>query len=300
MKSLTIQPFFSESFIGSPEQTSEKYLSHLKKICSISLPAKRSDPDQQKRKDAPTLFFNLEEPFFLQKAQIEKLEELSSSNFRFTYYCVKKDQMLQSSHFLLVNDQQRFQDFALFQTIPEENLNDLNKRALFLDRDGILIHDTHYPHKVSDLHLKEEVVPLLKKATANGLELIILSNQSGVAKGKFTLKELENFHQAMLKEFQDRYQIQFLDAFYCPYHPDGKVKDYAKMSSQRKPEPGMLIKAIRKWNIDPHLSFMIGDKLSDELQLLGPKYALLQSEYIEQKKNNVFENFKEIENYFFQ
>jgi D-glycero-D-manno-heptose 1,7-bisphosphate phosphatase len=134
--------------------------------------------------------------------------------------------------------------------------------AAFLDRDGVLNVDHHYAHRPEQLEWisgAPEAVRLLNEA---GYWVIVVSNQSGVARGYFDEPAVKLFHahmQVQLKAHRAR-----IDAFYyCPHHPEGVVPQYALRCDCRKPLPGMLEQAARERPIDRARSFMIGDKDDD-------------------------------------
>ncbi|MFH1701397.1 MAG: D-glycero-beta-D-manno-heptose 1,7-bisphosphate 7-phosphatase [Candidatus Zixiibacteriota bacterium] len=134
--------------------------------------------------------------------------------------------------------------------------------AVFIDRDGTLIVDEHYlanPDKIKFIDGSINALHRLKKA---GFKIVIVSNQSGVARGFFPEEAVVKVHnrlEALLKENG----IEIDDIRFCPYHPDGDVPEYTKEDECRKPRPGMLEKSAMELGIDLKRSYMIGDKLSD-------------------------------------
>lgn len=136
--------------------------------------------------------------------------------------------------------------------------------AVFLDRDGTLIHDVGYLNHHSQIKLFKQTVPALKLLRQAGFRLIVVSNQSGVARGLFlesSVKETHRKLQAMLKAKGAR-----IDAFfYCPHHPGGKVKSLSKVCRCRKPAPGMVEQAARRLPLDLKKSYVVGDKMDDVL-----------------------------------
>ena len=140
---------------------------------------------------------------------------------------------------------------------------DQDKRpAAFLDRDGVLNVDHGYAHRPDQLEWiagAPEAVRLLNEA---GYTVIVITNQSGVARGYYDEAAVRQFHAHM----QDALRAQgaHIDAFYyCPHHPQGIVKQFAVQCRCRKPKPGMLEQAAREWPIDLGRSFLIGDKDDD-------------------------------------
>ncbi len=134
--------------------------------------------------------------------------------------------------------------------------------AAFLDRDGVLNLDKGYTYRPDDLVVipgAAEAVRLLNEA---GYYVFVVTNQSGVARGLYTMAEVEVFNDRL----RDRLAAEgvLIDAFYvCPHHTDGIVQEYAIACTCRKPGPGMLEQAAREWPIDLDRSFLIGDKDSD-------------------------------------
>src|SRR6185437_10611233 len=137
-----------------------------------------------------------------------------------------------------------------------------DRRAVFLDKDGTLIDDV--PDNVDPALVRlapgaAEGLPLLRAA---GLRLVVVSNQSGVARGLFPESALEGV-EARLRELLEGVGVS-LDAFlYCPHHPGGVVPRYAVACDCRKPAPGMVVRASRELGIDPSRSWLVGDILDD-------------------------------------
>ncbi len=141
--------------------------------------------------------------------------------------------------------------------------SDQTKRpAAFLDRDGVLNVDHGYAYRPDQLDWvvgAQEAVRLLNEA---GFVVVVVTNQSGIARGLYSQADLHAFHahmQAVLKK-----QGAHVDAFYyCPHHPDGTVEGFAVHCNCRKPGTGMLEQTMREWPIDLSRSFLIGDRDGD-------------------------------------
>ncbi len=136
-----------------------------------------------------------------------------------------------------------------------------NQKALFLDRDGVINEDTGYVHKIEDFKFQVGIFDVCRAFADKGYAIIVVSNQSGVARGYFdeeTLKKLD----CWMKDQFHRQGIGILATYYCPYHVKGQGK-YKKESEDRKPNPGMLLKAKAEFNLDLSKSVLIGDKVSD-------------------------------------
>ena len=140
---------------------------------------------------------------------------------------------------------------------------DQGKRpAAFLDRDGVLNVDHGYTHKPEHLEWIDGAPAAVRLLNEAGYTVIVITNQSGVARGYYEEAAVHQFHAHM----QDALRVQgaHIDAFYyCPHHPEGTVKEFAVRCRCRKPAPGMLEQAAREWPIDPGRSFLIGDKDDD-------------------------------------
>ena len=132
------------------------------------------------------------------------------------------------------------------------------KRAIFLDRDGTINVEKNYLIDPADLVLLPGVGEALRRGREAGYLLIVVTNQSGVARGYFTTTAVAELHDHLQKELLP-YGVQ-IDAFYlCPHHPEHG----AGPCDCRKGEPGMLLQAAQEYHIDLAASWMIGDKRSD-------------------------------------
>ncbi|MFJ8004015.1 D-glycero-alpha-D-manno-heptose-1,7-bisphosphate 7-phosphatase [Streptomyces fagopyri] len=137
------------------------------------------------------------------------------------------------------------------------------KPAVFLDRDGTLTEPRHYPSRPSDLVLQPGIGPWLRGLREeHGAALVVVTNQSGLARGLFTASELEAMHDHL------RAQLILLgvelDAIYiCPHHVDGVVPGLGRCCSCRKPEPGLLLRAAAELRLDLERSWMVGDFATD-------------------------------------
>jgi D-glycero-D-manno-heptose 1,7-bisphosphate phosphatase len=136
------------------------------------------------------------------------------------------------------------------------------KPAIFLDRDGVLIEDSHYLGDQSRVRLvpgSSEAVAALNRA---GWVVVVVTNQSGVARGMFTEADVGDVH-AHLAELLLGFGAK-IDAWqYCPHHPEGGVAEYRVACACRKPQAGMLLRAAEERGLDLAASWMIGDRVSD-------------------------------------
>lgn len=134
-------------------------------------------------------------------------------------------------------------------------------RAIFLDRDGVLIEDTGHPGDAAKIRLLPGVAENLSKLRDSGYLLIVTSNQAGVAKGIFgeeVIAQVEN-------EITDLIGFELDGWYYCPHHPEAQVEELRRYCDCRKPKPGMLLQAIEEHHIDPARSFMFGNMWHDVL-----------------------------------
>ena len=115
--------------------------------------------------------------------------------------------------------------------------------AAFLDRDGVLIVDGGYPHRPEDLVLIDGAIPAVRRLNADGFKVVVVTNQSGVARGYFSLADMDAFHLLLRRTFAAQGAV--IDAIYaCPYLPDAPVAAFRHPDHpDRKPNPGMILRA---------------------------------------------------------
>lgn len=136
------------------------------------------------------------------------------------------------------------------------------KRAIFLDRDGTINVDVGYLHRLEDLELFPWAADSLRLLKRAGYVLVVVTNQSGVARGMIDPGFIQVCHDEMCKRLQPAGAD--LDAlYYCTHHPLGSVKEFAVDCRCRKPMPGMIEDATRDLGIDPRQSWVVGDKWLD-------------------------------------
>jgi D-glycero-D-manno-heptose 1,7-bisphosphate phosphatase len=142
-----------------------------------------------------------------------------------------------------------------------------NKRAVFLDRDGVInsyVYNTEFgtvdsPSNVDEFQLNPGVPQAIATLHSMDMLVIVVSNQPGIAKGKFSPQILNSVTEKMLAECEHNID----DIFYCLHHPQATNPNYLANCDCRKPEPGLLFQAAAKWDIDLTQSFMVGDSLTD-------------------------------------
>lgn len=134
--------------------------------------------------------------------------------------------------------------------------------AVFLDRDGTLIKDQPYRDTPAGLRLLPNVVRGLRAWVASGYVPVIVTNQSGLARGLFTRKTLDLIHARLLGLLK-KAGVRVAAIYVCPHLANGKVRRYARVCACRKPKPGLLKRAARELKLDLGSSVMIGDSPKD-------------------------------------
>lgn len=130
-------------------------------------------------------------------------------------------------------------------------------KALFLDRDGVINFERgEYTYKVEDFRINTGILSFIKEFQRNGYKIIIISNQGGIAKGIYSIDDVEKLHEYMLGILTEN-GITITEIYYCPHHPS------ISQCLCRKPGSLMLEKAIARFNINPAVSFFIGDSERD-------------------------------------
>jgi D-glycero-D-manno-heptose 1,7-bisphosphate phosphatase len=128
-------------------------------------------------------------------------------------------------------------------------------KTIFLDRDGVINKEVEYLFRIADFEFIEGVFDTCLYFQQLDYKIIIISNQSGIARGYYNENDYQKLTEWMLGQFNDK-GINILDIFYCPHSPESTC-------NCRKPKPGMLIEAKNKYNISMKDSWMIGDKETD-------------------------------------
>ena len=134
----------------------------------------------------------------------------------------------------------------------------VRSKAIFLDRDGVINYEHgDYTYLLEDFKINEGVIEALEEFYKRGYMLIVISNQSGVAKGIYTKLQVEFLNAQFERKLQSR-GIKLTEFYFCPHHPS------VSRCLCRKPESGMLEKAVARFNIDPKQSYFIGDAVRDK------------------------------------
>jgi D-glycero-D-manno-heptose 1,7-bisphosphate phosphatase len=158
-----------------------------------------------------------------------------------------------------------FLDIGLPDTLERarRELPALKRPALFLDRDGVINHDINYLHKVEDFRWIDGSIETIRRANDRGMAVIVVTNQAGVARGYYAETDVVELHRFIQSELKA--QGAFVDAFYyCPYHGEGTVEKYRVADHpDRKPNPGMILRAANEHKLDLSRSVLIGDQPGD-------------------------------------
>ena len=129
-------------------------------------------------------------------------------------------------------------------------------KAIFLDRDGVINKEIGYVYRLEDFILTDDIIPSLKKFQNAGFIFVIITNQSGIAKALYTHEDVAKIHTHLLSLMKEN-GIIISEIYYCPHHPD------VEPCICRKPDSGMIEKAVARFNIDISRSYFIGDKERD-------------------------------------
>ncbi|WP_157147081.1 D-glycero-alpha-D-manno-heptose-1,7-bisphosphate 7-phosphatase [Brachyspira pilosicoli] len=193
---------------------------------------------------------------------------------------------------LIVYDNKVFEYNESFNLVIDEAFNngnlygvplyipDANKKvnkALFLDRDGVLMEDVGYIGEVERVKIKKEFTDIVKYANEKNYITIVTTNQAGVSYNYYTNDDVKNVHNYLYQEYK-KHDAIIDDFYYCPYHIKGNVEEYKLLSVLRKPEAAMHLSACKKYNIDLTSSFMIGDRDSDIVKIPFLKTLLIKTD----------------------
>jgi D-glycero-D-manno-heptose 1,7-bisphosphate phosphatase len=146
------------------------------------------------------------------------------------------------------------------------------KPALFLDRDGVINRDYGYVHRPEDFDWIPGVFDTLRTADALGLNIVVVTNQAGIARGRYSEEQFQRLSAWMCERLVSE-GVKLTGIYYCPSHPDGQPP-YRQDSPLRKPKPGMLLLAAAEHRLDLSRSLMIGDHESDVLAARAAGLAL--------------------------
>ncbi len=138
----------------------------------------------------------------------------------------------------------------------------MKDKAVFFDRDGVLNVDVDYLYRIEDLVWVDGAREALAHLCKLGYKIFVVTNQSGVARGYYTIEDMNKLHAHMASELE-KYGTKIEKFYYCPHHKEGKVAEYAIECDCRKPKPGMIIQALAENDLDKEACFLIGDSKRD-------------------------------------
>ena len=135
-------------------------------------------------------------------------------------------------------------------------------KAAFFDRDGVLNVDKSYLYKIEDLEWIDGAKEALAYLTQQGYTVFVVTNQSGIARGYYTVDDMNKLHEFMAQQVAAA-GGKIEKFYYCPHLPEGKIAEYAVECDCRKPKPGLILRAFEEYGIDKDAAFLIGDKPRD-------------------------------------
>lgn len=143
-----------------------------------------------------------------------------------------------------------------------KTLGAAHRKALFLDRDGVINVEKNYVYRIEDFEFLPGIFDLCTLAKQLGFLLVVITNQAGIGRGYYSEADFQRLTDWMLKKFQ-AHGIKIDRVYHCPYHPTAGIGEYRQESFDRKPNPGMILKARQEFNLNLSQSALIGDKNSD-------------------------------------
>ena len=174
-------------------------------------------------------------------------------------------------------------------------------KVAFLDRDGTLIKDSGYTFRIDDLMWVPDAIAGLSFLVSLGYKIIVITNQSGIARGYYTEGEMKAFHQFMNGDLKKKAGITIEKFYHCPHHPDGKIKQYRLNCNCRKPGGELFKKAILDFSITTKESIVIGNNVTDIIPAINQginKGFLLYNNCNDQHLENDLSNIMIVNNWF--
>lgn len=149
------------------------------------------------------------------------------------------------------------------EKVMEQKHSPLTKHAaIFIDRDGVINHDYGYVFKVDDFHFIDGVIDACKRLKAKGYILVIITNQSGIARGYYSEAQFNQLTQWMDWSFSNE-GVDLDGIYYCPHHYEQGIGEYKVDCHCRKPKAGLIISAAQELQIDLARSLLVGDSITD-------------------------------------
>jgi D-glycero-D-manno-heptose 1,7-bisphosphate phosphatase len=171
----------------------------------------------------------------------------------------------------------------------------MNRKALFLDRDGVINIDSRYVHKVIDFQFLDGIFEFCRLARSKGYLIFVVTNQAGIGRGYYSVADFNLLTKWMCNKFLAE-DVLISKVYFSPYHPEHGVGRYKKDDYSRKPNPGMILQAADEFNLDLSVSVLVGDKITD-IQAgitagVGQNILLTSSSVVREKITcNIVSNF---------
>ena len=134
--------------------------------------------------------------------------------------------------------------------------------ALFLDRDGVINKEINYLHRIEDFQFISGTFSTCRAFQAAGYRIVVITNQGGIGRGYYTEADFHKLNDWMLAQFEAE-GVSITQTYFSPHHPTHGIGDYRRDHPDRKPNPGMILRAQQDWQIDLSASVLVGDKESD-------------------------------------
>lgn len=138
------------------------------------------------------------------------------------------------------------------------------RSALFLDRDGVINVEKNYVHRIEEFEFVEGIFDLCRTGTQRGMLIVVVTNQAGIGRGFYTEAQFLQLTDWMRQRFAEEH-APIGAVYFCPYHPECGIGEYRKESYDRKPNPGMILRARDELQLDLSQSILVGDKATDVL-----------------------------------
>tara|TARA_B100000989_G_scaffold189792_1_gene142920 strand:- start:2396 stop:2953 length:558 start_codon:yes stop_codon:yes gene_type:complete len=161
-------------------------------------------------------------------------------------------------------------------------------KVAFLDRDGVINFDYGHIGNIKRFDFIPDSLKGMRSLMNLGYKIIIITNQSGIARGLYSEDDFHNLMNQVIKRLR-KHSIEILKYYYCPHHPDSNIPKYKKKCFFRKPQPGMILKAMDDFEIDLDSSFLAGDNITD---IISGERAGLKNLCLIDNKNDIIRNSK--------
>jgi len=144
----------------------------------------------------------------------------------------------------------------------DHDIHDEPRPALLLDRDGVINVDKHYVHRKEDVEFVDGIFELCRMAKQAGMLLVVVTNQAGIGRGYYTEEDFFQLTDWMRNRFESE-MCPLVAVYHCPYHPEHGIGSYRRESFDRKPNPGMILRARDELHLALDRSILVGDNITD-------------------------------------